>query len=124
MGTQPSAFPDPLTINPRRPATSYEPQTYGLEGELGQWFFDHVVPAAVRAVFRLKNLRRAEGVAGRLASVAVSVPVSGVDERAYLDETGNVSFWPGNLTVVVRFFFSNRLCLIGKADVWCILQYD
>ena len=52
----------------------------------------------------LKNLRRADGTAGYMAQF--NVDTFGTETKMYLDNNGNVSPWPGSLTVVVCDLFS------------------
>lgn len=59
-----------------------------------------VIPEIVKIIFSLKNVRRAPGVAGRMAGFTANL--FGTDNRMYLTDTGNVSPWPGSLTLVVR----------------------
>ena len=96
---QPKDFPDPLTVNPRRPADNYLLQGYGFHECFGLHLSEQAIPEMLRAIFRLKNLRRAEGPAGRLAGFYK--PTNGTDAPVFLDETGNVTFWPGSLYLVV-----------------------
>ena len=53
----------------------------------------------LKIIFSLKNIRRAPGVAGHMAGF--NLELFGTDNRMYLTDTGNVSPWPGSLTIVV-----------------------
>jgi linoleate 10R-lipoxygenase len=96
---QPDDFPDPFAVNPRRPADSYHLQGSGFHECLGLNLSEQTIPEIIKVIFRLKNLRRAEGVAGRLAGFLL--PSNGTDAPVYLDATGNITYWPGTMTLVV-----------------------
>ena len=92
-------FPDPLSVNPRRPASSYHLQGGGFHQCMGIEYVEQTVPEIIKAVFRLKGIRRAEGAAGRLAGFELDT--NGTASPVYIDATGNMPFWPVSLTVVV-----------------------
>lgn len=86
-------------MNPRRPADKYELQGCGFHACVGTAFSEATIPEVLKQIFRLKNLRRAEGPAGRLAGF--SLPTYGTESPVYLDDAGNMSYWPGAMTLVV-----------------------
>lgn len=88
-------FPDPLKVDPRRPDNRYHLYESGLD-------FPGTIPEVIKVIFRLKNLRRAEGAAGRMAGF--TLPTYGTDGPMYLDDAGNLSHWPGSMTLVVSPF--------------------
>lgn len=96
-------FPDPQTVNPRRPADSYHLQSSGFHECMGIEYCAKTMPEVIKVIFRLKNLRRAEGVAGRLAGFALEQ--YGTESPVYLDDTGNITYWPGSMTLVVSDMF-------------------
>ena len=104
--SQPIDFPDPLSVNVNRPPEKYLLQGAGFHECLGLHFSEQAIPEMIKVIFRLKNLRRAEGAAGVLAGF--TQPSNGTDVPLYLDDTGNVTYWPGSLTLVV-----SCSCLIG-----------
>ncbi|KAI0094227.1 heme peroxidase [Irpex rosettiformis] len=106
-GQDPAVFSDPTVINPQREPSKFYLQASGLDNELGKWILEEIAPQLLRSIFKKKNLRRAEGVAGRLAGA--SLDKQGTDIPFYLDSRGLVSSWPGSLTVVVSLKF-NLLC--------------
>jgi len=94
----PVDFPDPLKVNPRRPKESYQNAGSGFHICPGVDLYEQTIPDLLRVVFSLKNLRRAPGQAGRLAGFIMDQ--LGTDNRMYITDTGNVSPWPGSMTVV------------------------
>ncbi|MCV2423659.1 hypothetical protein LNV47_24045 [Paucibacter sp. DJ4R-1] len=94
----PSLFPEPQTVDPRRPKENYAIQATGTHGCPGLDFSEQSIPAIMRAVFSLKNLRRAPGVLGTLESFDTSL--LGTTVRSYVDDRGCVSPWPTSLVVV------------------------
>ena len=92
-------FPDPLKVNPRRPTDKYQLQSAGFHECLGLHFSEHTIPEVLKVIFRLKNLRRAEGAPGRLAGF--NLPTNGTDSPIFLDDAGNLTYWPGSMTLVV-----------------------
>ncbi|EKM61753.1 uncharacterized protein PHACADRAFT_190940, partial [Phanerochaete carnosa HHB-10118-sp] len=94
----PKDFPDPLKVNPRRPADKFHLQGSGFHECLGIELTEKTVSEVIKVIFRLKNLRRAEGAAGRLAGL--SLDVYGTESPVYLDETGNLTYWPSAMTLV------------------------
>lgn len=76
---------------------------------------EEVAPQVLRSIFKLKNIRRAEGVAGQLVGAAIET--LGTDTPFYLDTRGLVSSWPGSMTVVVSFLWVYMLNRV--ADLFC-----
>ena len=97
---QPHDFPNPNTIDPTRPVENY--MLLGADGAhrcLGFDFVPNTAAEILKVIFSLKNLRRANGTAGHMAQF--NVDTFGTETKMYLDNNGNVSPWPGSLTVVV-----------------------
>ncbi|THH01371.1 hypothetical protein EW026_g1293 [Hermanssonia centrifuga] len=94
----PADFPDPYKVNPRRPRDNYQLQGAGFHDCPGGNYIDKTIPEIMKVIFRLKNLRRAPGPAGHMAGFMLNA--FGTDNRMYIDNTGNVSPWPGSLTVL------------------------
>lgn len=67
-----------------------------------------MVPEMIKVIFSLKNLRRAPGKAGNMASFMLNQ--FGTDNKMYITNTGNFSPWPGSLEVVVCVLSSSRPC--------------
>lgn len=106
----PKDFPNPYKVDPTRPKASYQNQGAGFHGCPGVNFAEQTIPEILRIVFSLKNIRRAPGAAGKMAGFMLNQ--FGTDNRMYLTDTGNLSPWPGSLTIVVRFF---ALLLVSAA---------
>ena len=66
---------------------------------MGIEYCEKTIPEVIKVIFRLKNLRRAEGVAGRLAGFTTET--YGTESPVYIDDTGNITYWPGSMTLVV-----------------------
>ncbi|KAI0079537.1 heme peroxidase [Panus rudis PR-1116 ss-1] len=94
----PNDFPDPLTVNPRRPKDQYQNQGAGFHVCPGIDFTLQTATEIMRVVFSLPNIRRAPGPAGSMPSFTVNQ--LGTDNRMYLTNTGGISPWPGSLIVV------------------------
>ncbi|KAG8750132.1 hypothetical protein FRC11_010733, partial [Ceratobasidium sp. 423] len=94
----PELFPNPETVDPRRPKENYSIQATGTHGCPGLNFSEQVIPEIMRQVFGLKNLRRAPGVLGTLEGFDASL--LGTKIRSYVDENGCISPWPTSLVLV------------------------
>ncbi|CAL1694713.1 unnamed protein product [Somion occarium] len=95
----PTDFPDPLKVNPRRPKDVYQNQGSGFHVCPGVDFTLMTATEIMKIIFSLPNLRRAPGAAGRMASF-MTQQIAGTDNRMYLDNTSKETPWPGSLTVV------------------------
>lgn len=89
-------------MNPRRPADKYLLQGSGFHECFGLHLTEQAIPAMLRSIFKLKNLRRAAGAQGRLAGFYQ--PTNGTEVPVYIDAAGNTTFWPGSLVLVVSSF--------------------
>lgn len=58
-----------------------------------------VIAEVLKIIFRLKNIRRAEGKAGRMTTFTQDV--YGTANRMYVSDTGTLSPWPTSLTIIV-----------------------
>ena len=96
-------------VDPRRPASAYALSCSELYASMGAPFAEATLPAVLRVIFRLKNLRRAEDPAGHMAQFMLNQ--FGTDNKMYIDNTGNFSPWPGSLTVIVS----------GSPLFWCMM---
>ncbi|KAH8099451.1 heme peroxidase [Cristinia sonorae] len=96
--TNPADFPDPFKVDPTRPKASYSNQGTGFHGCPGVNYAEQTIPEILKIVFSLKNVRRAPGAAGKMAGFMLNQ--FGTDNRLYLTDTGNLSPWPGSLTIV------------------------
>ncbi|KAI0081382.1 heme peroxidase [Panus rudis PR-1116 ss-1] len=95
----PKDFPNPTQVDPRRPRESYNNQGAGFHNCPGINFAEQTIPEILKIIFKLKNIRRAPGTAGKMASFML--PAYGTDNKTYIDGTGNITPWPGSLTIVV-----------------------
>ncbi|TCD62866.1 hypothetical protein EIP91_006272 [Steccherinum ochraceum] len=94
----PNDFPNPTQVDPTRPRSSYQNQGAGFHGCPGVNYSEQTIPEILKIVFSLKNIRRAPGQAGKMAGFMLNQ--FGTDNRLYLTDTGNLSPWPGSLTIV------------------------
>ncbi|KAI0789558.1 heme peroxidase [Abortiporus biennis] len=94
----PEEFPNPSKIDPTRPAASYNTQGAGFHNCPGTDFTQRVIVEIMKIVFSLKNVRRADGTAGRMESFMVNQ--LNTDNKMYIDNQGFVSPFPSSLTIV------------------------
>ena len=66
------------------------------------------MPEVIKVIFSLPGLRRAEGAPGKLAGFTTNT--YGTDSPIYIDDAGNLTYWPGSMTLVVSVF---DFCIIG-----------
>ncbi|KAF1352434.1 linoleate diol synthase [Delphinella strobiligena] len=93
----PVAFPNPEVLDPHRPMNSYILLGHGLHYCFGARLVGASLAATLKEVFKLKNLRRAAGRAGRFS--VVEHDVAGVRMRQYLDAESVESPIPTTLTL-------------------------
>jgi cytochrome P450 len=91
------AFPNPLVVNPAR-----DPQQYSSFGRsehscLGELFCDKTMPQMMRAIFSLKNVRRAPGQSGRLKGYTQDL--HGTKQHMYINAKGMVTPWPASMVL-------------------------
>ncbi|KAJ6549816.1 heme peroxidase [Mycena capillaripes] len=92
--------PNPAQVDPTRPSTVYTALNgTGFHGCPGVAFAEHTIVEVVKVVFRLKNLRRAPGDAGRLAGF--KQVINKTETNVYLTPYGTTSPWPGSMYLVV-----------------------
>jgi len=95
----PLDFPDPTTVNPRRPASSFATLNgAGFHSCPGLNYAQKAIVEAVKIIFSLKNVRRAPGAAGTLRQYSDIVYETEVD--SFIQRNGTVSPWPGSMHVV------------------------
>ncbi|KAJ7058676.1 heme peroxidase [Mycena amicta] len=94
---QPADFPNPTTIDPTRPKSSYHLVGTGFHVCQGQPFAEQTIAEIMKVVFRLKNVRRAPGDMGRLAGF--KNVVNETETNVYLTEYGTTSSWPGSMCI-------------------------
>jgi len=96
-GLDPKAFPDPQRIDPDRPGESYNLFGFGMHRCMGGQFTEQTMPAVLRSIFKLKNVRRAPGISGRLQSFKQNL--HGTQQTMYLSSKGTVTPWPGSMVI-------------------------
>lgn len=93
----PIAFPNPEILDPHRPMSSYILLGHGLHYCFGARLVGASLAATLKEIFKLKNLRRAQGRAGKFS--VVEHDVAGVRMRQYLDANSVESPIPTTLTL-------------------------
>ena len=96
---QPDDFPNPTTVDPTRPKSSYNLQGAGFHGCPGVDFVAQTLPEVIRVIFRLPGIRRAPGPQGYCTGFALHQ--FDTDNAMYISSTGNVTPWPTSLQVAV-----------------------
>ncbi|KAJ7506939.1 heme peroxidase [Mycena galericulata] len=94
----PSDFPNPTTVDPTRPVESYNLNGTGFHGCPGVTYAEQTIAEIVKVVFKLKNVRRAAGDAGKLAGF--KTVVNETETNVYLTPYGTTSPWPGSMYLV------------------------
>ncbi|KAL8290495.1 hypothetical protein RQP46_002753 [Phenoliferia psychrophenolica] len=82
----PVAFPNPTKLDPTRPQSAYILLGYGLHFCFGARLADVAIMASIKTIFKLKNLRRAEGRAGSFIKTT-SLFAGGLEINTYLDQS-------------------------------------
>jgi len=93
----PIAFPDPEKLNPHRPLSDYTVLGHGLHFCFGARLVGASLAATLKEVFKLKNVRRANGKLGKFS--IVEHDLAGVKMRHYLDSSSKESPIPTSLTL-------------------------
>ncbi|KAG6865223.1 hypothetical protein C0991_004346 [Blastosporella zonata] len=92
----PLEFPDPTTVNPRRPASAYANLNgTGFHVCAGVSFTVITVAEILKIVFTLKNVRRAPGNAGTLRGYTEIRRETETD--IFIQRNGTVGLWPGSM---------------------------
>ncbi|KAF5365312.1 hypothetical protein D9758_005455 [Tetrapyrgos nigripes] len=94
----PTDFPNPTTIDPTRPASSYSYNGVGFHKCLGIAFAEQTITAIVGVVFSLKNVRRAPGNDGKL--VGFTELQNATPTKVYVTDYGTTTPWPGAMHLV------------------------
>ncbi|GJJ14559.1 hypothetical protein Clacol_008824 [Clathrus columnatus] len=94
----PMDFPDPQTVNPQRPKDNYQLQGAGFHDCPGFSFSQQTIPEILKIVFKLPNVRRAPDNTGYMANFMLNQ--FGTDNKMYISNTGNVTPWPGSMTIL------------------------
>ncbi|KAG6809913.1 hypothetical protein H0H92_014111 [Tricholoma furcatifolium] len=95
----PLDFPDPLTVNPKRPASAYSNLNgTGFHICPGVSFSVLTITEIVKVVFGLKNVRRAPGSAGTLRRFTEIVHETASD--VFIQRNGTIGSWPGSMNIL------------------------
>ncbi|KAI8981356.1 heme peroxidase [Trametes punicea] len=96
--TNEAAFPEPLSVNPRRPVQCYQiMQEACFYKYLGHVQAEEIVVEMVKAVFQLSDIRRVAGASGKLG--CANIEKFGIDFDMYTDSIGLPDYWPNALLV-------------------------
>ncbi|KAJ7443813.1 heme peroxidase [Mycena latifolia] len=91
-------FPNPTAVNPTRPASSYNLNGTGFHGCPGVTYAVQVIAEIVKVVFKLKNVRRAAGNAGKLSKFKMMI--NEAETNLYLTSYGTTTPWPSSMHLV------------------------
>jgi len=94
----PKEFPNPTTIDPHRPKASYNLNGAGLHNCIGTEYAEQTIAEILRVVFKLQNVRRASGDAGRLSGFTEVVTETEIN--VFIKANGTTSPWPGSMYLV------------------------
>ncbi|KAG8731386.1 hypothetical protein FRC11_004322 [Ceratobasidium sp. 423] len=93
----PKAFEDPHTVNPDRPREAYNLFGFGMHKCMGDQFTERTMPAVIKSIFKLKNVRRAPGESGKLRSFTQDL--HGTKQTMFLSARGLVTPWPASMAI-------------------------
>jgi len=94
----PKEFPNPTTIDPNRPKASYNLNGAGFHNCAGVEYAVQTIAEILRVVFKLQNVRRAPGDAGRLSGFTEIV--NETETNVFIKPNGTATPWPGSLYLV------------------------
>ncbi|KAJ7174160.1 heme peroxidase [Mycena crocata] len=94
----PDDFPNPTTVDPTRPVEAYNLNGAGFHVCPGVTYAEQTIGEIVKVVFKLKNVRRANGDAGKLAGFKTII--NETETNVYLTPYGTTSPWPGSMFLV------------------------
>ncbi|PPQ95917.1 hypothetical protein CVT26_016140 [Gymnopilus dilepis] len=95
----PLDFPDPLKVNPRRPASAWASLNgTGFHACPGLNYSQRTTVEVLKIIFSLRNVRRAPGDAGSLKRFSETIHETPTD--FFVQRNGTVGFWPGSLHIV------------------------
>ncbi|TFK63860.1 heme peroxidase [Pluteus cervinus] len=93
----PVEFPNPTSVDPARPESSYNLNGTGFHTCPGVTYAVQTIAEIVKVVFKLKNVRRAPGNAGRLAGF--TEVINETETNVFIKPNGTLSPWPGSLVL-------------------------
>ncbi|CAI2176174.1 903_t:CDS:2 [Funneliformis geosporum] len=88
----PSVFPEPDKINPRRPSDSYLTFGYGFHRCFAKPVNFIAIPTIVKTILKLKNLQRASGRAGQINQIKD-------DASDYISSQGTIFSFPTDMVL-------------------------
>jgi len=94
----PAEFPNPTAVDPRRPKGAYNLNGSGFHNCAGVAYAEQTIAEIVKVVFRLRNVRRAPGNAGRL--VGFKTVVNETETNMFVKPNGTLTTWPGSMVLV------------------------
>ncbi|TFK58570.1 heme peroxidase, partial [Pluteus cervinus] len=100
----PTEFPNPTSVDPTRPNSAYNLNGTGFHTCPGVTYAVQTIAEIVKVVFKLKNVRRAPGNAGRLAGFTEII--NETETNVFIKPNGTLSPWPGSMVLVVCNIFS------------------
>ena len=68
----------------------------------GVTYAEQTIAEILKVVFKLKNVRRAAGDAGKL--VGFKTVINETETNVYITPNGTTSSWPGSMYLVVSYF--------------------
>ncbi|KAJ7133385.1 heme peroxidase [Mycena epipterygia] len=94
----PSEFPNSTSVDPNRPIALYNLNGAGYHNCPGVTYAEQTIAEIVKVVFKLKNVRRAAGDAGKLPGFKMTI--NETETNVYLTPYGTTSPWPGSMHLV------------------------
>jgi linoleate 10R-lipoxygenase len=93
----PDDFPDPKSVNPSRPPDSYNVNGSGFHKCPGANLAQLMIVELIKIVFKLKNVRRAPGDAGKMPGFTEVTHDTASDW--YIQRNGTAALWAGSLVI-------------------------
>ncbi|KAJ6481195.1 heme peroxidase [Mycena vulgaris] len=94
----PTDFPNPTSVDPTRPQSAYNLNGTGFHGCPGVTYSVQTIVETVKVVFKLKNVRRAPGDAGKMAGFKMMI--NEAETNIYLTPYGTTSGFPSSMHLV------------------------
>ncbi|KAJ7103706.1 heme peroxidase [Mycena crocata] len=91
-------FPNPTIVDPTRPVSSYHLNGTGFHVCAGVTYVVQVIADILKIVFKLKNVRRAPGNAGKLAKIKLMI--NEAETNIYLMPYGTTTPFPSSMHLV------------------------
>ncbi|KAJ7278558.1 heme peroxidase [Mycena rebaudengoi] len=94
----PADFPNPTAVDPTRLTSSYNLNGTGFHGCPGVDYAVQTITETLKVVFKLKNVRRAPGNAGKMRKF--KMVINGGETNIYLTPYGTTTPWPSSMHLV------------------------